>query len=285
MGGPGALYAPARARYHCRHLGDGRPAEFLASLAEEMNIHPADWPRVMAKLRHAAAGGDVASITRLALNLADGIQDVQGRSLVRRNPRYAFQLLRRAAGLGDVTAAGALGFAYDVGQGTRADEVLALKWYRWAAQRGNSASASNIGTVYRDKGDLKRAHRWALRALELGDGDAAVTAGYNWLYGIGVRADVQAARRMFRHALRQAVTTAYGREEALYNLAIMFVDSGKPRQAIPLLKQAAEDGDYPEAESLLSQIEARGPLRPCRCRRHIKKNLLGHAPCSQHARR
>jgi TPR repeat protein len=250
-----------------------------------MNIDPANWERLMAELRHKAVAGDVASMTQLALNLADGIQDVQGRSLVRRNPRYAFQLLRRAADLGDVTAAGALGFAYDVGQGTRANEALALKWYRWAAQRGNWGSASNIATIYRDRGDLKSAHRWALRALELGDGDAAVTAGYNWLYGIGVHADVKAARRMFRLALRRAVTTVYGREEALYNLAIVLVDSGKPRQAIPLLKQAAADGDYPEAESLLSQIEARAALRPCRCRRHLHKNLRGHAQCPQHPRR
>jgi hypothetical protein len=34
----------------------------------------------------------------------------------------------------------------------------------------------------------------------MGDGDAAVTAGYGYLYAIGVRRDVSSARRMFRRA-------------------------------------------------------------------------------------
>jgi 6-phosphogluconolactonase len=52
------------------------------------------------------------------IRLADGIQDRNGRCLVRRNSPYSVRLFRRAADSGDPTAAGALGYAYDVGQGT-----------------------------------------------------------------------------------------------------------------------------------------------------------------------
>jgi TPR repeat protein len=142
-----------------------------------------DWPRVVARLRRRAAAGDTASITELGLNLADGIQDRNGRCLVRRNSPYSVRLFRRAAQSGDPTAADALGYAYDIGQGIRRDKGLALKWYRRAARMGNTVATSNIATVFRDGGNLRRAHQWLLRTVEMGDGDAAVSAGYGYLYG------------------------------------------------------------------------------------------------------
>lgn len=245
-------------------------------------IRKLNWLREMARLKRRAAAGDIASITDLGLTLAEGIQDRNGRCLVRRNSRYSVRLFRRAAEGGDPTAAGSLGYAYDVGQGIPGDKAVALKWYRRAARMGNTTAASNIATVYRDKGNLKRAHQWLLRTVEMGDGDAAVSAGYGYLYGIGVRRDVSAARRMFRRALKDSDTSPYGREEALYNLAIAHVDTGNPRRAIPFLERANQDGDYPEAAALLAQIIAGAELKPCRCRRHLHKHLRGHAKCPQH---
>jgi TPR repeat protein len=122
-----------------------------------------------------------------------------------------------------------------------------------------------------------------LRAVEMGDGDAAVTAGYGYLYGIGVRRNISAARWMLQRALRARNITPTDREEALYNLAIVHVDSGAPRRAIPFLERANKDGDYPEATSLLAQIRTKAELRPCRCRRHLDKHLRGHAECSLHS--
>jgi TPR repeat protein len=222
-------------------------------------------------------------MTEMAITINDGIRDGYGRVLVRANATYAFRLLRRAVERRDEKAAGPLGYAYDVGQGVRSNKALALTWYRRAVSRGDSAAASNIATIYRDRGNLRLAHRWMLRAMEMGDGDAAVTAGYNHLYGIGARRDVAMARRFFRRALRRD-TTQYGREEALYSLAVACVDKGDRKRAIRLVKRAARDGDYPEATSLLAQLSAREgkELIPCRCRRHLRKDLHGHSPCLQH---
>ena len=245
-------------------------------------IRKPDWPRVMARLERRAAAGDIASITDLGLTLADGIQDRNGRCIVRRNARYSVRLFRRAAEAGDPTAAGALGYAYDVGKGIPGDKASALEWYRLAARMGSTTAASNIAMVYRDKGNLRRAHQWLLRTVEMGDGDAAVSAGYGYLYGIGVRRDVSSARRMFRRALKGSDASPFGREEALYNLAIAHVDTGNPRRAIPFLERANKDGDYPEAAALLAQIIARAELKPCRCRRDLYKHLRGHAKCPRH---
>lgn len=45
-------------------------------------------------------------------------------------------------------------------------------WYMRAYRQGNACSASNIGTIYRDEGDYKRALKWFERAVSLGDADA-----------------------------------------------------------------------------------------------------------------
>jgi hypothetical protein len=220
-------------------------------------------------------------MTELAITINDGVRDGDGRVLVRRNAPYAVRLLRRAVESGDENAEGSLGYAYDVGQGVRRDKALALEWYRRAVRHGDCGAASNIATVYRDRGDLRLAHRWALRAMVLGGGDDAVTAGYNYLYGIGVRRNRAVARRLFRRALSEN-TSEYGREEALYNLAVAHADDGDRKHAVQFLKRANGGGDYPEAASMLAQLNARVELTPCRCRRHLRKNLNGHAPCPQH---
>jgi hypothetical protein len=89
---------------------------------------------------------------------------------------------------------------------------------------------------------------------------------------------------MFRRALRRdSDTTLLGCEEALYNLAIACIDSCDRRRAIPLLERANKDDDYPEAASLLAQIRAKAELIPRRCRRDLRKDLLGHANCPQHS--
>ena len=235
----------------------------------------------LARLRAGVAAGDVKAIHDLGLELFEGIQDLDGRVLVRRNAPYAVRLLRRAVEGGDEGAAFMLGLAYDIGTGVSSNKSTALKWYRRAVRHGDSTAAHNISTVYRDFGDFRRAHRWMLRALEMGDGDAAVTAGYNYLYGIGVRKDVGSARRMFDRAL-DAEISQYDCEEVLYNQALMDVDAGDREGAIQRLERANKDDDYPEAASLLAQLRSNAGLTPCRCRRHLNKNLLGHAPCPQH---
>lgn len=130
---------------------------------------------------------------------------------------------------------------------------------------------------------MRLAHRWFLRATKMGDGDAAMDAGYDYLHGIGVRRDLPSARRMLRLAVRSNRITQYGREEALYHLAIAEIDRGRPDRAIPLLQQVNRDNDYSEAASLLAQIRAKADLNPCWCRRHVSKHLPGHAKCPKHA--
>jgi len=69
----------------------------------------------------------------LGLLLQEGLQDARGRAIVRRNPRAGFRLLLRSAVNGNTSAALPLGYAYDVGLGTRRDKRQAFRWYHRAS--------------------------------------------------------------------------------------------------------------------------------------------------------
>jgi Sel1 repeat len=97
-----------------------------------------NWNRVIADLREGVAAGNAPAMTELAITINDGIRDAYGRILVRRNAPYAFRLLRRAVESGDENAAGSLGYAYNVGKGTKRNVAQAIRWYRRAARSGDS---------------------------------------------------------------------------------------------------------------------------------------------------
>jgi TPR repeat protein len=239
----------------------------------------------IATLRRRVLQGDLSAMCDLGMWLQEGFQDRKGRRLLRSNPAHAFRLLKAAAEGGHKEAAGSLGYAYDAGLGTKRNKRQAVRWYTVDYRNGHSGGAANLATVYRDFGDLRGAFGWWMRAAALGDGDATGDAGYCYQYGIGVRKNVTAARRLYRRAIVARDISMWGREEALYQLGVSYVDTGKPILAMPLLKRAALDGDYPEAEAVLGQIRAKGEMEVCRCRRFINKDLREHAVCSIHPKR
>jgi TPR repeat protein len=242
------------------------------------------WRVHIASLVRQADAGVVSAMTELGLNLFEGIQDRKGRSIVRRNPHAAVAWFRQAANRGDSTAASSLGYAYDIGLGTKRDIAQGIRWYRRAARSGDSTATYNLATVYRDVGKAALAFQWWERAADMRDGDAAVDVGYCYQYGIGIRKSTANAKRMFRRAIASKDISQYGREEAMYHLAVQFIDEGKRRFAVPLLKRAAADDDFPEAASVLKQLNTNADYVPCRCRRFINKQLRGHTKCSLHAR-
>jgi TPR repeat protein len=244
-----------------------------------------DFPKYMAELRRRVSQGNLSAMCDLGMWLQEGSQDRKGRSILRSNPAYAFRLLKAAAEGGYKEAAASLGYAYDVGLGTKRNKRQGVRWYTVDYRNGHSGGAANLATVCRDFGDLRGAFGWLMRAAALGDGDAMGDAGYCYQYGIGVRKNIASARRMYRRAIAARDISMGGREEALYQLGVSYVDAGKPILAMPLLKRAALDGDFPEAQAVLAQIRLKQEVTPCRCRRFIVKTLRGHAVCPVHPRR
>jgi TPR repeat protein len=242
------------------------------------------WRDHIASLRRKACAGDVSALTDLGLTFLEGIQGGNGQSIVRRNPRAAVALLHQAAISGNATAAFLLGYAYDHGLGKTPSVKEAIRWYRRAVRGGSSTAATNLATIHRDAGNSRLAFQWWKRSEQMCDGDAAVDVGYCYQYGIGARKNAADAKRMFKRAIASRNISQYGREEAMYHLALQFINDGKPRSALRLLKLAAADGDYPEAASVLKQIETKSDYVPCRCKRLLNKILRGHSKCLLHVR-
>jgi len=83
----------------------------------------------------------------------------------------------------------------------------------------------------------RRCRRWLLLSLS-----------------IGTRKDAANAKRMFRRAIASRDISRYGRKEAMYHLAVQYIHEEKRRLAFPLLKRATGDKDFPEAASILNQL-------------------------------
>jgi TPR repeat protein len=135
-------------------------------------------------------------------------------------------------------------------------------------------------------GNRKRAFVWRRRAAANKNGGDLLKLGYCYQYGNGVRRDQQAACLAYRAAIRSQWICDYSREEA--RLAIAYLDRGvgqrARRSAISLLREAAADGDYPQAADLLSRLEDGEPLPMlCRCRRGLSRSFAGQAQCPVHA--
>jgi TPR repeat protein len=99
--------------------------------------------------------------------------------------RAAFGALLRAARRGDSSVYVNLGYAYDVGLGVRKSKRKAVRWYGRAAKRGEAHAANNIGTVYRDRGNLARSLMWFGQAVRMGASGSNVAIGQLLLSGLG----------------------------------------------------------------------------------------------------
>jgi len=85
----------------------------------------------------------------------------------------AFKLFLAAAKGGYVKAFRIVGQFYDYGEGVKSSEDAAIYWYRRAYRYDHDpCAATNIGCIWRDRGNINRALFWLRRAVESGDGDA-----------------------------------------------------------------------------------------------------------------
>ena len=243
----------------------------------------------LAALRIGADEGNAEASFELACLLQDGLVNGRGRQLVAPDFAGAVAAYRRAVELGDVGALLNLGLCYDRGKGVRRNSRRALHCYSrlWKARRDGSA-ATNIATVYRDDGDLRRAFQWLRKAAGTGSGGARADVGYWLYYGIGVRRDVAKALTAFHRAAQSRQISDFDREEALYLRAVAYLDRGGPHnraKARALLIRANADDDYPEARTLVAQLDLETEPVPCRCRRGLDRHVRGQAPCDVHRQR
>ncbi len=171
---------------------------------------------------------------------------------------------------------------YDESMNALERETQYIRKWRPIAIKGDMAAMSNVAAAYRIIENFKLSARWHKKAAEKGNGDDMVDWGYCLQHVIGVRKDEKAAERAYRSAIAFECITEYGREDAMYQLAVLLLNqhsAASRRAAKRLLRRANKDGDYPEAEALLQLIENGEVQNVCICRRHLRPRLAKrHCP-------
>lgn len=99
--------------------------------------------------------------------------------------RSAFRLYLAGAKAGDTGCQLNVGNYYDAGTGVRRNRLAALYWYKRAYRRGVSSAATNIGIMWRNENNPKRALEWFQKAVRLGDDEANLEIAKHYLRNEG----------------------------------------------------------------------------------------------------
>jgi hypothetical protein len=90
---------------------------------------------------------------------------------------------------------------YEYGKGVLQDFTEAMKWYRKAAEQGDSSAQNTLGVMYRDgKGvpqDFTEAMKWYRKAAEQGNDFALADLGYMYEFGKGVERNLTVAESYY----------------------------------------------------------------------------------------
>lgn len=157
----------------------------------------------------------------------------------------SFKWYRMAAENGDTTGQHKTGLNYYYGKGVRQDKVEARRWFAMAAAKGHARSQNNLGIMFEagDGGqqDFGEAAKWYRRAAEHGFVDAQWELGVMYKQGEGVAKNLQEALKWFQQAAAQ------GDARAMNEIARMYEDGIGVEQnnaeALRLYKQAADIGN------------------------------------------
>lgn len=125
----------------------------------------------------------------------------------------ALKWYRAAADQGDTDAENALGFLYSAGAGVPQDFDQALMWYRRAAEKGDPAGLDGLAGMYANgngvQQDYIEARRLYAEAANKGYGIAASSLGMMYYNGNGVGPDYEQAMYWFRKAIAAGDATNY----------------------------------------------------------------------------
>ena len=157
----------------------------------------------------------------------------------------ALKYYRIAAERGNTDALVNLGYMYNNGIGVTQDYSEAVKWYRKAAEQGLARGQYNLGVMY-ERGygvtqDKAEAVKWYRKAAEQGHADGQYNLGVMYKNGYGVTQDYSEAVKWYRKAAEQ------GHADGQCNLGYMY-DMGygvtqDKAEAVKWYRKAAEQGD------------------------------------------
>ncbi|KAA1479553.1 HCP-like protein [Dentipellis sp. KUC8613] len=242
--GAGTRKEPPRAAAFYRKaasLGDTAAMYKLGMILLQGTLGEARNPReAIGWLRRAAEQADEDNphaLHELAL-----LHESTNGQLVQYDPLKAKELYTRAAYLGYTQSQYKLGQCYEYGTlGSPVDPRRSIAWYTKAAEKGNSEAELALSGWYLtgSEGVLKQsdseAYLWARRAANKGLSKAEYAVGYYAEVGIGIKQDMDFAKRWYMRAAVQ------GNKRAMNRLTEMKRQGSKRTNMSRPTRQQAKD--------------------------------------------
>jgi len=159
-------------------------------------------------------------------------------SVVIHDDTYAKELFTRAAQFGYTPSQYKLGQCYEYGTvACPVDPRRSIAWYTKAAEKGDPEAELALSGWYLtgSEGVLKQsdseAYLWARRAANKGLSKAEYAVGYYAEVGIGVKQDMDLAKRWYMRAAAQGNKRAMNRLTELKRLGNKKSNQGRPTRA------------------------------------------------------
>ena len=124
--------------------------------------------------------------------------------------------ITQEAQAGSPTAQFLLGRCYHTGQGVSRDVAEAIRWYRMAAEHGETAAQVNLGILHIVSGDCREALKWLQRAAADGSAPAAYNLAVLFMNGCGAASSEQEALAWYRRAADKGFAPAFSAIGDLY---------------------------------------------------------------------
>jgi len=211
------------------------------------------WKDLLAKARK----GDANAQNEVADYFSFGLKTTTNEIIVRQSFSSAFSWYEKAAINGVVDALTNLADFLGEGKGCEKDINKAVENYLLAIDKGSSIAALNLGTIYRDKGNFKKAFECYSLANKMDKVDYSFTVGLCYYYGIGVSIDKVIACKHFHKVSIDKLQrhTQYEIDEANYILGFSYLTGEGVKKSIDksraFLKLANADNDHRSAEQIL----------------------------------
>jgi len=119
----------------------------------------------------------------------------------------AFELLHRAAELGNADANGSIGYAYQCGEGMEVDKEKAIYYYEQAAMGGCVIARYNLGIEENDAGNIDRAIKHYMIAVRCGDSQSLEKVKEFYANGQATKEDYTKALRSYQTYLAEIKTS------------------------------------------------------------------------------
>jgi len=149
------------------------------------------------------------------------------------------------------------GLMYGTGNGVQKDEAEAVRWFRKAAEAGNSEGMYNLGIAYANglgvEKNMVEAVKWFRMGVDAGKKDGMYYLGVAYASGLGVEKNEAEAVNWYRKAIE------VGDAGAMLSLGVMYWEGRGVKQDLAegtrLFQKAAELGNPTAKENLAKAQE------------------------------